>query len=227
MVAANPEGQTGNKRVGGHGLYFWVVIPFPFILFALIWLIMTAIIHYWHFWVALPVALLVTVVVVGFIMGVYQFSWVEKFENPLPVVSLTGHLSACVAAALLLTTVGAWVSYVLCQYGISPSAKDSMPPTYNNLVSTYLWHLVDVVPLTNLEKTFGMKDPPVRFTGWFPGLPILVFRLFVIVVILAAVRLVWETFHKTSQEALVARLGLVAKSPTEPQKTQSQPKDVA
>jgi hypothetical protein len=160
-------------------------------------------------------------------MGVYQNSWIEKFENPLPVVSLTANLSASVAAALALTAVGAWVSYVLSQYGLAPSAKESMAPTYNNLVSSYLWYLVDAIPLSNLEKTVGMKDPPVRFIGWLPGLPILVFRMFIIFVILAVVRSIWETFHKASQESLLENLGLAAKSPPDPVQSQSRREDVA
>ena len=84
--------------------------------------------------------------------------------------------------------------------------KDSGIPTYGNLVQTYLWHLVNMIPFTNVEKTFGMKDPIVQFAGWIAGLPILAFRFAVVVIIFGAIQETWKISQKSSEEALLHRL---------------------
>jgi hypothetical protein len=106
----------------------------------------------------------------------------------------------------ILSATGAWISYVLYALGIVELLKDSGEPTYGNLVQTYLWHLTNVIPFTNVEKTLGMEDPIVQFTGWIAGLPVLAFRFAVVVIIIGAIQETWKIFQKSSEEALWKRL---------------------
>lgn len=204
---AKEQSQRIRPKETGHGAFFWVVIPLPFVVFALAWLTLAASVNFLHFWAGLPLALLFMVAAVGLVWGVYQGQWIEeRFGETVPAVSFAASVSVSLAATLILLTAGAWVSYGLAQHDLSPVTTQSARPTFNALVRTYLWHFVDVIPLTNVEKTFGKADPEVTFSGWLAGLPILAFRLFVVIVILSVIRSAWVLFQKASQDALVTRL---------------------
>ena len=189
-----------------HGWWTLLAILIPFVCFGVFGLGYYAIIKYSHYSVGTLLALIALLAVTGFMWGLTEHNWISKVENPLPGVDFIGNISFSFTSIFILSTTGAWVSYALYALGIVKLLENSGEPTYGNLLQTYLWHLMNVIPLTNVEKTFGMKDPIVQFTGWIAGLPILAFRLAVVVIILGAIQEAWRIFQKSSEEALWKRL---------------------
>ena len=132
---------------------------------------------------------------------------IEKVPD-LILVTLVSTLSSLSTSSFSLVTIGAWISYSLFSLGIGTLATHSGDPTYSNLISTYLWHLVNVIPLSNVEMSFGMKEPIVQFVGWVSGIPFLAFRLFVVVIIFGTIRDLWRIFNKQTEDLPTERLGI-------------------
>jgi hypothetical protein len=111
----------------------------------------------------------------------------------LKVMEFVVNISVSVAAILVLLTIFAWVSYSLLQLGFGGPITGSAT-TYASLVKTYGWHLVNLVPLMNVEKSLGLQNPAVESQRWATGAPILVFRVLVGVVAFTAIRRAWTRF---------------------------------
>lgn len=131
----------------------------------------------------------------GFVAGVKKNLWIEHIENPLPSVTVTSNISASITSILILVTVCAWFSYTLGKLGLAHLSDSSTESNYGNIIKTYIWHLIDLIPLTNVEKTFY---PATQFTGWIAGAPILIFRFLVVVFIFRAIRESWRIFQQSS-----------------------------
>jgi hypothetical protein len=178
----------------------------PFVVLALCWALFALLINQVHYLAGALLAFILAPVVAGTISGVIQRLWIESAGNLLPIVSYTTAISLCLSCLFALVTAGAWMSYALYKLGVATLASSSLEPAYGNLVKTYLWHVLDIIPFTKPESTLGMKSPDVQFQGWVGGLPVLVFRVLVVIVVLEAIRDSWRIFTSSSQRALLARL---------------------
>lgn len=188
----------------GHGLFFWVVAPLPFVVFGVCWLLFELAIGI--YWFGAVLFFFWCVVAAGLIAGVMQNLWIERIENPLPSVTVTSNISLSVTSILILVTICAWLSYMLGELGLTHLSDSSAVPSYGNIIKTYTWHLIDLIPLMNVEKTFGMKNPAVQFTGWIAGAPILFFRFLVVIIIFNVIREAWAIFLESSRNALIERI---------------------
>jgi hypothetical protein len=202
--------QKTSEKKGFDGLSrgWWTLLMtlMPFVFFGVVGLGFYAIIEYLHYSVGILLAFFSLAAGSGSISGVIRGNWIDKEENPDPEASFISSISMSVTSIFIFTAIGAWISYALYALGIVELLMDSGIPTYGNLVQTYLWHLANLIPFINVEKTFGMKDPIVQFTGWIAGLPILAFRFAVVVIIFGAIQETWKIFQKSSEEALWHRL---------------------
>jgi hypothetical protein len=201
------QNTSEKKRFKGLSRGWWILLMvlIPFVSLGIFWLGFYAIIEFLHYSVGIILAIISLIVLWGLMSGVINLNRIEKEENPFPEVSFIANTSSSFTSIFVFNTLGAWISYVLYALGIVKLLKDSGIPTYGNLVQTYLWHLANVIPFTNIEKTFGMKDPIVQFTGWIAGIPILAFRFVIVVIIFGAIQDTWRIFQKSSEERLRKR----------------------
>ncbi len=190
----------------GRGWIYLGFFLFPFLLFCIFWLGFYAIIEYLHYSIGILLAVFSLAVVLGSISGVIQSNWIEKEENGVPEIAFAANISGSLTSIFVFCAMAAWISYSLYALGLVELINGSGLPTFGNLVQTYLWHLANLIPFINVEKTFGMRDPLVQFTGWVGGLPIMAFRFTVVVIIFAAIRDSWGIFQKSSEEAQKLRL---------------------
>jgi hypothetical protein len=95
--------------------------------------------------------------------------------------------------------VCAWISYALWKANLAQLAKAPGEPTYSDLVKVYFWHLVDVIPFTNVEGSLGMKLPDIQFRGWIGAAPILLFRFAVVFFVLEILRRSWRDMTSTNE----------------------------
>lgn len=205
---AEPDART-------YGLFFLYYVSFPLVAFVVCWGLFKVVIYYIHYAVGAIILFFLITVICGLYSGFFQWLWVDRMvdrrephgiEPHVPIVRLTRSISVLVTVILILITVFAWISYALCELALATVLPPSAIATYDNLIKTYAWHLVQVIPLTNVEKTLGMQDPQVQFQGWIAGAPILAFRFLIVVTVFAAVRDAWKTFQKSSEDAFIARI---------------------
>jgi len=109
-------------------------------------------------------------------------------------------VSLPMSAMLVSVTMFAWISYCLIELGlVACFAPGPDHPTYVSLVQTYAWHLVDLIPESNVKETLGMPRPPIKFRGWVAGIPILVFRLLIVIILFAGIRNSWVKFKSAAE----------------------------
>ncbi len=102
-------------------------------------------------------------------------------NNPSRVV-----VSMFVTIVLVGAAVCANVSYILSSHGLAQYTTD-WELSSAKLVDYYIWHFIDMIPSIGFWKSLGV-DEPVRPDGVIAGIPILVFRIFVVIPIFALVR---------------------------------------
>jgi len=182
----------------GHGAPWWIaVIGFPPLIFGVSWGLYELAITHTHYLVGALLAFFIAVGSAGLISSVYEKRLSEVISTDpdtqaqLRFMVFVSAFSFSIAAALLLVTIFAWISYALVASGLQETPAGSATPPYSSFVNMYGWHLVDLVPLMNAEKTLGVKGPPLAFQGWTAGMPVVVFRLLVGVVAFTAIRRAW------------------------------------
>jgi hypothetical protein len=102
------------------------------------------------------------------------------------------------------------VTYVFCAHGKlrfigQPEAKLS----FDSLQSFYTWHFLEAVPLLKVNETLGWKAP-VSYESGLVGLLLLLFKLAVIVPVIACFASYWKNYGETKRtpaasEKVVAR----------------------
>lgn len=197
------------KRKIGHLVFF---IVFPLICFVFWWFSFKYIVGNFHFWFGIFWSLCSFAMAIGTMVRIIRYMRTERIENNEPIVNLIGNISASVASVLILTTAFAYVSFILCKLNLVTITNYSSIPEYDQIVKTYIWHLINIIPFTNVEKTFGMKNPAVQFTGWAAGTPIFVFRILVIVIIFSIIRESWSIFREGPQKDQSEKLQCLPKT---------------
>lgn len=189
----------------GHGSLFWTaVIGFPAVAFMLCWGLYEGVIRYAHYSLGALITFLLLPGAGGLVSGAFERRVLPELktepkeerkviEAKLKVVEFVVNISVSATAVLILITVFAWVSYALVQLGFGGPEIGSAA-TYTSLIKTYGWHLVDLVPFMNVQKSLGLQNPPVEFQGWTMGAPVLVFRVLVGVVAFTAIKKAWTRF---------------------------------
>jgi hypothetical protein len=196
-----------DKKKGSGSITYLIIFLFPFVIFGVIGMSFYAIIKYLHYSLGLLLAFFLLAGSLGIISWLNRSIQTErKSESPLGFDVMFLQTSSSLEIIFILVAIGAWLSYSLYDLKLVKLLEGSGEPTYWNLIQTYLWHLFDTIPFTNVEKTFGMKDPIVQFIGWIAGLPFLAFRFAVVIVVFAAVRESWKTFQEATQKAFEQRM---------------------
>jgi hypothetical protein len=185
----------------GHGVLFWIMVfGFPPAAFLLSWGLHEIAIRHMHYSVGALIAL-VQLMAVAWLAGIFERPVLlppksgldEAIAAKLKVHEFVRDISTSAAAALVLITLFAWLSYALVQLGLGTPMDGSLV-TYGNLIKAYGWHLVDLIPLMHVEKSLGLSAPAVEFQGWAMGAPILIFRVLVGVVAFTGIRRAWLRF---------------------------------
>ena len=188
---------------------YWFVLIFliflPALFFALFWGLYqltttgTTIIHYLS---GTVVSLAALGALLSFIEGSFYDATMTKAEN-LAMSSpklKTGWLilsySFSMSSVAVSVTLFSWISYLFIKFNVT-SCELSAEPSYSILIQTYLWHMLDLLPFTNIEKTFGWQGPPIVCRGWVGAL-VLGFRFLTGIILLANLRTAWVKF-KDSQ----------------------------
>ena len=102
---------------------------------------------------------------------------------------LTAVVIACVACA--------WVSYTIYQlseWKYRVSAKAS----FSTFIDFYGWLFIDLIPGFDVWETLGVQ-PKVASVGIIAGIPVLAFRAFIIVCVVASVKRWWSDRKATQQ----------------------------
>jgi hypothetical protein len=102
------------------------------------------------------------------------------------------------------------VTYVFCTHGklrfIGPAETKL---SFDSLQSFYIWHFLEAVPLLKVNETLGFKAP-LSYDSGLVGLVLLLFKLAVIVPVVACFASYWKNYGGTkrppaSSEEAVAR----------------------
>jgi hypothetical protein len=131
----------------------------------------------WHWAAGLAVALIYAFLVYVFLRVLYRS--VAERESPL--------LSAAffLAAALTSISVCAWLSFALHTHLGAPY-RCSQPLSLEKFCDLYGWTFIDMIPVVEVWKTLHIANP-VESLSPLAAAPELLFRLLVVVPLLAAV----------------------------------------
>jgi hypothetical protein len=124
---------------------------------------------------------------------------VEKKENDETKRNDFTTLSNSLIAALSVAiNICAGVSYALFKCGIAKYGPEGIDRDYVNFAYLYAWHFIDILPLVRVPELLAMKDPPMTIGNWCAGVPVLAFKLFVVLEIVKSVK---EWFDKKKERA--------------------------
>jgi len=130
-------------------------------------------------WVLGALLTLLLAVAVGLLFLGLNESFFRNF--PTRVV-----LSLFASIVLLAASVCSGWSYILLSQGWgSYTASVELHPGV--FADFYLWHLIDMIPAFKVWETLGIQ-PPVKANGAIASLPVLVFRVCVVLPILALLK---------------------------------------
>jgi len=206
MVRKKPDTSPIKRVKTGEGLLLSVIILFPFAVFGVCWLLFAIVIDYLPYGWSAIVTIFTCVMGFGLIGREIEDVLMARIAHPRPLVNFLTSISMSVTSIFIFLTVGAWVSFTLYELDLVNLLNDSVDPSYSILVETYAWHLVDLIPFTNVEKTFGMKVPMVQFEGWIAGAPILLFRFLVIIVVFNIFRESYKKLREKSKDELIKQI---------------------
>ena len=187
------------------GLLFLVIILFPFTVFGMSWLLFKFVIEYLPFWVSAVIAIFMCVVGIGLIVRetedfLKKDSLWARVEKRIPMACFLMSISMSLTSIGVLITIGAWVSLTLWKLDLANLFTDCTVLNYSILVKTYAWHLMDLIPFTNVERTFGMKVPMLQFEGWIAGAPIFFFRFLVVLIVFNIIRESYQRLKRNIED---------------------------
>jgi hypothetical protein len=91
------------------------------------------------------------------------------------------------------------VTYVFCAHG---KLRFIGPPetklSFDSLQSFYIWHFLEAVPLLKVNETLGFKAP-LNYDSGLVGLVLLLFKLAVIVPVVACFASYWKNYGRTKR----------------------------
>jgi hypothetical protein len=99
-------------------------------------------------------------------------------------LSLSGVVAVLGFGVLTLAIVSAWISFALFQAHLATYEVPN-PATSGQFVDLYMYEFFDLVPGIKVWETLGVKSPIVA-RGIVAGLPLLVFKIFVLWVVFDA-----------------------------------------
>jgi hypothetical protein len=182
---------TNSLAVVRDRLEGWVgAIMFPCLLYlaSRLLLVWAARVH----WVLSALLALIVAAVVGFLFLGLNRSLFRSF--PTSVV-----LSLFASIALLSASVCSAWSYILMSRGIgSYTATVELHPGV--FADFYLWHLIDMIPGFRVWETLGI-EAPVKANDPIARLPVLTFRVFVVLPILALFKKWYDLSKKKPDDA--------------------------
>lgn len=202
MVSESPNKSSDEKVKSGNGLLFLVIGLFPFAVFGLCWFLFAFAITHLSYWVSALIATIVCIMGYGLIWREIEdilTHRVPRLVHPGPLAHFLMSISMAVSSIFAFLTLGAWISFTLYKFGLMNLLSTSTDINYSCFVRMYAWHLIDLIPFTNVEKTFGLKVPEVEFSGWIAGFPILVFRFLVVIIVFNIFRASWKVFRAKFQ----------------------------
>lgn len=88
---------------------------------------------------------------------------------------------------------------LLTQSVIALNAPKNAVVSHGAITDFYLWHFLDAVPLLEVNKTLHWMEPLTYQSGWI-GFALLVFKLLVILPVIAAFAWYWQQVNSKSDE---------------------------
>lgn len=175
--------------VGAFALAFWVFYIFlPLILFSLFYLLSDfmqvralryhiIVLSAWGLFLAYVLLLMATES-----RREHLFNKLRKIGPFAPVIY---SLNALVVAVAFFSSM----TYVLAVH--TPLKLSPPQVTLEALMAFYLWHFLEAIPLLEVNDTLGWKRPPLTYNSAYMGSILLLFKLTVIVPVIAAFAGYW------------------------------------
>ena len=215
-MASKKNSKEGERKGGWKGIphRLWVLlaISIPAITFGISASLLAWVSGGGHHFVGIAVSVVLLVVAIGFMKGTIDELRIAEVEDPLPSVSFLSVTSFSVAAILILLCVFAEMSFVLLSWKVAVFLPSGGPASYPNMLGTYAWFFMDMIPFIEPAKTFGMTGPQLQPDGWVAGGPIFAFQAVVVVYLLEVFRRGWLLYQRHSTQQFYQRLGIKAES---------------
>lgn len=96
------------------------------------------------------------------------------------------------------------ITYLSAHNRISRAQEPDKPVTVDSIQDFYLWHFLEAVPLLRVNDTIGWK-PPMKHEGHLVGWILLLFKLAVIIPIIACFASYWRNFGVSKSAAVTGR----------------------
>lgn len=185
------------------------MVLLPVLSFLLSWGLFEASLRYVHYLLGALISFILFGIASGFVWGVFETGvgerpagvGIEEWKKRVAYLKVTNfvkNISGVLAVVFILLCIASWLSYVLIQWGFG-GTEIGIDTTYSSLISTYGWHLLDLIPFMHVEKSLG-ASPAIEFEGWVMAAPIITFRVFVGVVVFAALRRAWVNLMSIYKE---------------------------
>ena len=116
------------------------------------------------------------------------FSWFEKRIGRFSPVAYSFNL------LMIAVIFFALITFLSARNRISrPEFSEDKPVTVDSLQDFYLWHFIDAVPILRVNDTIGWKRP-FNYEGHLVGWILLLFKLVVIIPVIACFASFWRNF---------------------------------
>lgn len=187
-----------NKSIKNRGDYFFLrfydimgLIGLPPLLYAIVRFVFTAA-YGLHPMLGLVLSVVFIILAIFALKG-FSKKKAEFFGQPTRLV-----LSLFAIVVMISLAGFSCLSYAL--YGMGLAQYTSNKPIHpGTLADHYVWHLIDMIPGLKVWSTLKIDDP-MQSTGLGAGIPLILFRLFVIVPFIALVKK-WLDFRRERAEA--------------------------
>jgi hypothetical protein len=158
--------------------------------------------------VGLAVALFLLTIPIGVMLGEIQSLRIYEAsaDTSAPFVDYWSTTIWSLTAALLLLCIFAEVSLALSAWQLASFSPSERPATYPDMLATYAWFLMDLVPFMDPARTFGMTEPRLRPQGLIAGAPVLAFKAIIGIYALDVLRRAWILYRHRSTQQFLQRL---------------------
>ncbi len=198
MAIESPNISVDKDVTSTSALLFLVIGLFPFAVFGLCWFLFAITITDLY-WLSAIIAIFVCIMGYGLIWREIEdnlFLRIPRLRHPGPLAHFLMSLSMAVSSIFAFLTFSAWISFTLYRLDLLIFFSTTTDISYSSFVRTYAWHLIDLIPFSNIDKTFGLEVPEVKFSGWTAGFPVLIFRFLVVFITFNTFREAWKVFRE-------------------------------
>jgi hypothetical protein len=122
----------------------------------------------------------------------------ERFFSKLRQLGSFTPIAYAFNLLMIAVTFFSSVTYVLVKQGIvTLGVAMNTDVSHGAITDFYLWHFLDAIPVLEVNKTLHWDEPLTYKSGWI-GFALLVFKLLVILPVIAAFAWHWKQINKNS-----------------------------